>query len=117
MEVSLDVALEGGERLAEAVENTAYFVVTEALTNVAKHSAARHCTVHVVSEMVTAGPHIRVRVEDDGRGGAHLGKGHGLAGLTDRLAALGGRLRIDSPVGGPTRIEADIPLAGLDGPG
>ncbi|HEX2300369.1 MAG TPA: sensor domain-containing protein, partial [Pseudonocardiaceae bacterium] len=100
VEVSLDVALAGGQRLAEVVENTAYFVVTEALTNVAKHSAARHCTVQVVVE----GAQVHVRVVDDGRGGAHPGKGHGLAGLADRLAALGGRLALDSPPGGPTRL-------------
>lgn len=113
VEVSLDVALEGGERLAEAVENTAYFVVTEALTNVAKHSVAGRCTVAVVRDT----ERVYVRVSDDGRGGAHLGKGHGLAGLADRVDAVGGRLRIDSPVGGPTVLEADIPLAGLDGRG
>ncbi|MGH3794748.1 MAG: sensor histidine kinase [Pseudonocardiaceae bacterium] len=113
VQVSLDVALDGGARLAEVVENTAYFVVTEALTNVAKHSAAGRCTVHVVKDVAQ----VHVRVSDDGRGGAHIGKGHGLAGLADRLAAIGGRLRIDSPAGGPTLLDADIPLAGLDGPG
>ncbi|MGH4025752.1 MAG: sensor histidine kinase [Pseudonocardiaceae bacterium] len=113
VEVSLDVALAGGQRLAEVVENAAYFVVTEALTNVAKHSAARQCTVQVVVD----GAQVHVRVVDDGRGGAHPGKGHGLAGLADRLAAIGGRLQLDSPAGGPTRLDADIPLAGLDGPG
>lgn len=110
VEVSLDVALAGGQRLAEVVENAAYFVVTEALTNVAKHSAARHCTVQVGTDAAQ----VHVRVVDDGRGGAHPGKGHGLAGLADRLAAIGGGLRLDSPAGGPTRLDADIPL---DGPG
>lgn len=76
-------------------------------------AAAGRCTVQVGKD----GTRIRVRVRDDGRGGADLGKGHGLAGLADRVAAVGGRLRIDSPPGGPTLLEADIPLAGLAGPG
>jgi signal transduction histidine kinase len=114
VDVSLDIAgagLDRGQRLAEAVENTAYFVVAEALTNVAKHSGARQCTVTVARD----GERVRVTVVDDGRGGAHVGKGHGLAGLTDRVAAVGGRLDLDSPVGGPTVLRAEIPLAGLDG--
>jgi signal transduction histidine kinase len=54
-----------------------------------------------------------VEVGDDGRGGAHLGKGHGLAGLADRLAAVEGRLDVTSPAGGPTVLTADIPLDGV----
>src|ERR1700754_589599 len=81
VEVSLDVALPEGQRLAAAVENTAYFVVTEALTNVAKHAHASLCTVVVSAD----GDRVLVQVRDDGRGGAHLGKGHGLAGLADPL--------------------------------
>jgi signal transduction histidine kinase len=114
--VALDLALPGGVRLAPTVENTAYFVVTEALTNVAKHSSARQASVVVGVE----GDRVSVQVGDDGDGGAHLGKGHGLAGLADRLAAVEGRLDVTSPAGGPTLITADIPLAGVgavgDGP-
>ena len=93
------------ERLAPAVENTAYFVVSEALANVAKHSGATTCRVAVV----VAGPVLRVTVEDDGRGGAVAAPGHGLAGLADRLRAVDGVLTVDSPPGGPTRLVAELP--------
>jgi signal transduction histidine kinase len=111
VQVSLDVALREGERLPAAVENTAYFVVTEALTNVAKHSQATHCAVTVSA----AGELVLVQVRDNGCGGAHLGKGHGLAGLVDRLASVDGELDVVSPPGGPTVLTAQIPLAGLGG--
>jgi signal transduction histidine kinase len=109
VEVSLDVALPEGRRLAPAVENTAYFVVTEALTNVAKHSGATLCTVVVSADA----ERVLVQVRDDGRGGAHPGKGHGLAGLADRLATVEGVLDVASPPGGPTVLTAEIPLVGL----
>jgi signal transduction histidine kinase len=109
VEVSLDVALPQGQRLAAAVENTAYFVVTEALTNVAKHAGATLCTVVVSADA----DRVLVQVRDDGRGGAHLGKGHGLAGLADRLATVEGVLDVVSPPGGPTVLTAEIPLWGV----
>jgi signal transduction histidine kinase len=109
VQVSLDVALPDGRRLEAAVENTAYFVVTEALTNVAKHAQATLCTVSVGMD----GDRVLVQVLDNGKGGAHLGKGHGLAGLADRLAAVEGQLDVVSPTGGPTVLTAEIPLAGL----
>jgi signal transduction histidine kinase len=109
VEVSLDVALPHGQRLAAAVENTAYFVVTEALTNVAKHANAALCTVVVTADA----DRVLVQVRDDGRGGAHLGKGHGLAGLADRLATVEGVLDVVSPPGGPTVLTAEIPLRGV----
>jgi signal transduction histidine kinase len=84
-------------------------VVTEALTNVAKHSHATLCTVLVSAD----GERVLVQVRDDGRGGAHLGKGHGLAGLADRLATVEGGLDVVSPLGGPTVLTAEIPLVGL----
>jgi signal transduction histidine kinase len=111
VQVSLDVALREDERLTAAVENTAYFVVTEALTNVAKHSRATHCAVTVSA----AGELLLVQVRDNGRGDAHLGKGHGLAGLADRLTSVDGELDVVSPPGGPTVLTAQIPLAGLGG--
>jgi signal transduction histidine kinase len=109
VEVSLDVALPQGQRLAAAVENTAYFVVTEALTNVAKHANASLVTVMVSADA----DRVLVQVRDDGRGGAHLGKGHGLAGLADRLATVEGVLDLVSPPGGPTVLTAEIPLRGV----
>ncbi|MGH3934966.1 MAG: sensor histidine kinase [Pseudonocardiaceae bacterium] len=111
VQVSLHASLPGDGRLTAAVENTAYFVVAEALTNVAKHSRATHCAVTVSTD----GELVLVQVRDNGRGGAHLGKGHGLAGLADRLASVDGELDVVSPPGGPTIITAQIPLAGLGG--
>jgi len=94
------------ERLAPAVESTAYFVVAEALTNVAKHSHASEVQVGV--ERIATG--LMVSVADDGVGGASLAKGHGLAGLDDRVCAAGGVLAVDSPVGGGTRLTAALPI-------
>jgi signal transduction histidine kinase len=92
-------------RLDPAVETAAYFVVAEALTNVAKHSQARRCVVGLRHGQET----LRAWVTDDGMGGAALGKGHGLQGLDDRVRAIGGRLRVTSPDGGPTTITAELP--------
>jgi signal transduction histidine kinase len=93
-------------RLDPAVESTAYFVVAEALTNVAKHSQASE--VHVSVHRLATG--LLVSVDDDGVGGASLAKGHGLAGLDDRVRAAGGVLSVDSPVGDGTRLTAALPL-------
>lgn len=106
VQVSLDVAIPSGQRLPEAVESTAYFVVSEGLTNVAKHSGATLCSVQVARVTGT----VTITVSDDGAGGAHPGKGHGLAGLADRLATVDGRLDLSSPVGGPTILRAEIPV-------
>ena len=93
-------------RLAPAVENAAYFLVAEALTNVVKHSGASAAAV-----LVTRDEHaVRVTVSDNGDGGAHPAKGHGLAGLLDRVRALDGQLVVDSPAGGPTVLAAELPL-------
>lgn len=92
-------------RLTPIVENTAYFVVAEALANLAKHSQARAAAVDVVR----IDGRLAVTVLDDGVGGAHMAKGHGLAGLADRVRAADGTLTVDSPVGGPTVIRAELP--------
>lgn len=105
--VDLDVALGGDDRPPAAAENAAYFVVAEALTNVAKHSGATSVTVSVVRMDGV----LHVHISDDGVGGAHLGKGHGLAGLADRLAGIDGTLEVHSPVGGGTVLTAQIPAA------
>jgi signal transduction histidine kinase len=102
VEVDVDVG-----RLPTTIEATAYFVVAEALTNVAKHARANHATVLARVE----GSLLRVRVQDDGVGGARP-DGHGLLGLADRVAVLGGRLLIEDPAGGGTVIAADLPLPG-----
>jgi signal transduction histidine kinase len=94
-------------RVRPEVEAAAYFVVAEALANVAKHSNASMCSVrvdHVDGRVV-------VEVSDDGSGGARVGAGSGLAGLADRVEALDGGLRVASPTGGPTTVIAEIPCA------
>jgi signal transduction histidine kinase len=101
--VEVDVAV---DRLERAVEATAYFIVAEALTNVAKHSRARRATVSAR----VAGHALLVEVRDDGLGGARA-DGPGLVGLADRVAALEGSLRVESPAGGGTLIAASLPVA------
>jgi signal transduction histidine kinase len=96
-------------RLPAAVEATAYFVVAEALTNVAKHAHARHAEVTARIEDGTLAVHVR----DDGIGGARPdGGGSGLIGLADRVAAVDGQLRVDSPADSGTLVAAAIPLSG-----
>lgn len=92
-------------RRAASVEATAYFVVAEALTNIARHSGADRATVTVRNR----GGRLRVRIDDDGRGGADEGSGSGLTGIRRRVAAHDGTLRLTSPVGGPTTLEVDLP--------
>jgi signal transduction histidine kinase len=92
-------------RLPTAVEATAYFVVAEALTNVVKHARAGHAEVTVLIEDGT----VQVQVRDDGVGGASR-EGSGLIGLADRLAALDGELRVESPADSGTLVAAAIPL-------
>ena len=94
------------ERLPEPVEVSAYYVVAEALTNVAKHARASAVSV----EAEAAGDVLRVTVRDDGAGGADLTRGTGLAGLKDRVEALGGRIFLDSPRGAGTSLRAELPL-------
>jgi signal transduction histidine kinase len=101
--VDVDVSV---DRLAAGVEATAYFVVAEALTNVAKHARSTRATVRARVEKGA----LELQVKDDGVGGARP-DGSGLVGLADRLAVLEGQLRIESPVGGGTLIAATIPLA------
>jgi signal transduction histidine kinase len=100
--VEIDVSR---DRLPAAVEATAYFVVAEALTNVAKHARAAHAEVTARIEDGKFG----VQVRDDGVGGARPA-GSGLLGLADRVAALDGHLRVESPVDGGTLVAADIPV-------
>jgi signal transduction histidine kinase len=95
------------DRLPTAIEATAYFVVAEALTNVAKHAGARNAVVAADIDDDT----LRVRVQDNGAGGAQS-DGSGLQGIADRVAALGGRLSIESPADGGTLIAAAFPLGG-----
>jgi signal transduction histidine kinase len=93
-------------RLAPAVEAAAYFVVAEALTNVAKYAEATRVDVSVTLQDGT----LAVHVSDDGKGGARATPGGGLAGLRDRVAALGGELLIESRRGAGTQLEARLPV-------
>ena len=93
-------------RLPPAVESTVYFVCSEALTNVAKHASAEHASVAVTGDSL----HVEARVDDDGVGGADATRGSGLRGLMDRVEALGGRLLVESPLGGGTEVVVTIPF-------
>jgi signal transduction histidine kinase len=95
------------ERLPESIELAAYFVVSEALTNVAKYADASHAKVNVARR----NGKLLVEVADDGVGGANPDDGTGLRGLADRLAVIEGRLEVDSPPGEGTTIRARIPCA------
>ena len=106
--VPVELNVELGERLPAPVEVAAYYVVAEALTNVAKYAEAS--AVQVRAERVNG--RVVVEVSDDGRGGADPMTGSGLRGLADRLAAVEGRLEVDSPEGGGTQVRATIPVAG-----
>jgi signal transduction histidine kinase len=101
----VDVSVDLDERPSEPVEEAAYFVVAEALTNVARYASARGATVSVRREADT----VLVEVADDGAGGADPHAGTGLRGLTDRVEALGGRLEVESPLGHGTTIRAYLP--------
>ncbi|MGZ3147106.1 histidine kinase [Lentzea chajnantorensis] len=92
-------------RLPAAVESAAYFVVSEALTNVAKHAQATEAQVQARQE----GSALVVEVVDNGHGGADPAGGTGLTGLADRVAVVGGRMLLSSPTGGPTRLRVEIP--------
>jgi signal transduction histidine kinase len=102
----VDSGLPSNVRLPDAVERAAYYVVTEALANVAKHAGAARCDILL---RVVPG-YLMAEVRDDGRGGAALADGGGLAGLRDRVEALDGRLDVVSPPGGPTLVRAWIPV-------
>jgi signal transduction histidine kinase len=103
---TLNVRITG--RLPERVEVPAYYVVSEALTNVAKHAHASGVDIDVDSTNGFA----RVAVRDDGVGGADIGQGSGLIGLVDRVEAAGGEFTISSPPGEGTSLLATFPLTG-----
>jgi signal transduction histidine kinase len=95
------------QRPPAAVESTAYFVVNEALANVAKHSHATKASVAIVRQ----GDRLVTEISDNGVGGADPERGSGLHGLADRVAALGGRMHVLSPAGGPTTVIVELPCA------
>ena len=103
--VPCSVEVDVPARCAASVESTAYFVVAEALTNIAKHSGATHAEVAAR----TRGPRLWVRITDDGTGGADETGGSGLIGIRRRIEALDGALTVTSPLGGPTTLEVELP--------
>ncbi|MFF5086027.1 sensor histidine kinase [Streptomyces niveus] len=105
--IPVDVDIDLPRRLPDAVETVAYFTVTEALTNAAKHSDATQLTVVGRLKRGT----LTLVITDNGRGGAVPSAGAGLQGLADRVAILKGRLVVSSPVGGPTRVGVEVPCS------
>ncbi|MGI5239148.1 sensor histidine kinase [Dactylosporangium sp. CA-139066] len=103
--VPVTVVGESPAELPTAVETAAYFAVAECLGNVVKHTTATHATVTFSPDPRT----LRITVSDDGAGGADSGAGTGLRGIADRLDAVDGTVRIDSPPGGPTRVTITAP--------
>ncbi|MFD4742925.1 histidine kinase [Streptomyces virginiae] len=110
--VELTVDIE--QRPGATVEAVAYFVVSEALANVAKHARAERCRVHVVRAPTPDGSPrgadlLRITVTDDGVGGADPARGTGLVGLRKRVGSVDGTIMIESPLGGPTVITVELP--------
>jgi signal transduction histidine kinase len=104
--VPVDLRVEMSLRPAPAIETIAYYCAAELLTNVAKHSNARHATLHVV----TYGLRLALEVTDDGVGGARAGANSGLTGLAERVRAVDGSVELSSPPGGPTVVTVDLPV-------
>jgi signal transduction histidine kinase len=109
--VPVDLQVQVNQRLPEPVEMSVYYVIAEALTNAAKHAGAS--TVSVKIEVARDG--LLLEVRDDGAGGAGFSRGTGLAGLKDRVEALGGRIFLDSPSGAGTSLRVELPLTASDG--
>jgi len=105
--VPVDVSVDVAVRPPASVEAAAYFVVSEALANVAKHANATRASVTVRR----SGDRLTIQVQDDGAGDAEIVEGSGLAGLRDRVGALDGELHLLSPAGGPTVLMVEIPCA------
>jgi signal transduction histidine kinase len=103
--VPVELIADIGVRPSAAIETIAYFCAAELLANVAKHSDARHATL----EAVHVPGLLRIRVSDDGRGGASLDVGGGLRGLADRIRTVDGRMDVSSPRGGPTAVTVELP--------
>ena len=104
-DLAVELVLDLPGRSSAAIETIAYFCAAELLANVAKHSGARHATL----EAVHVPGLLRVRVSDDGCGGARIEAGGGLAGLAERVKTVDGRLQISSPPGGPTVVAVELP--------
>ena len=104
-DVPVELNVDLPERPSAAIEVIAYFCAAELLANVAKHSGARCATVEVMHQPAL----VRMRVSDDGSGGARVQAGGGLAGLAERVKTVDGRLQVTSPAGGPTVVTIELP--------
>jgi signal transduction histidine kinase len=104
--VPVELHIHARRRLPEQIEATVYYMVSEALTNVVKHANASVVRV----DLKMQDERLRVSIRDDGRGGADLGRGSGLIGLTDRVAALDGTMQVTSPIGGGTSLLITMPV-------
>jgi signal transduction histidine kinase len=104
-EVPVELVIDLPERPSAAIETIAYFCAAELLTNVTKHSGARHATLEVAHVPGL----LRMRVSDDGCGGARIEARGGLAGLAERVGTVDGRLQVASPPGGPTVVTVELP--------
>jgi signal transduction histidine kinase len=104
-DVPVELAVDLPERPSAAIEVIAYFCAAELLANVAKHSGARHATLEAAHQPGL----VRVRVSDNGTGGARIKAGGGLAGLAERVRTVDGRLQVTSPPGGPTVVTVELP--------
>jgi signal transduction histidine kinase len=105
--IPVELEVDVPQRPPAAVETAVYYVVSEALANAIKYSDASRVTVTVVGDPAS----LRATVADNGQGGAEVGAGSGLTGLTDRVAALGGRFSVASPRGGGTTVAVELPVA------
>lgn len=99
------LTIDAPPKLPDHVETAVYFVMSEALTNIAKHARADY----VVVAIEVTGRTLRMTISDNGIGGATLAKGHGLVGLSDRIRGVDGIMNLSSPIGGPTELVAEIP--------
>ncbi|WP_084558189.1 sensor histidine kinase [Hamadaea tsunoensis] len=105
VELTVELPADAADRPSRTIEAVAYFVVAEALSNVAKHAGATAVTVDVRHR----GDRLRLWISDNGRGGADPARGTGLRGLAQRAGSVDGRLTVTSPIGGPTVIEVELP--------
>jgi signal transduction histidine kinase len=105
--VPIDLRVDVAPRPPAAVESAAYYVVVEALANVAKHSGATKASIAIARR----GDRLAIDVTDNGNGGADVAKGTGLHGLDDRVRGLGGWMQVLSPTGGPTTVLVELPCA------
>jgi signal transduction histidine kinase len=104
-DLPVELVIDVPERPSAAIETIAYFCAAELLANVTKHSGARHATL----EAVHMPGLLRVRVSDDGRGGARIEARGGLAGLAERIKTVDGKLQLSSPPGGPSEVTVELP--------